>query len=166
MKRLLLSIFGIVMASSVASAQNTTATDNDALQASLEAKAQRIPASDLAAALSAGDNGRSDRARMVRVRPDWAEVRADLQRTTAEDAERDTSNENETRTLPTRQLRGAPPPPPPPGLRALRSKSVTAGHPERSRHRYHTRHGTRTSGYQRQDQNLRAGKHVYGCRRY
>ncbi len=130
MKRLLLSTIGVLMAGSVVYAQNTTATDNDALQASLEAKAQRIPASDLAAALSAGDGGRSDRARMVRVRPDWAAVRADLQRTTAEDAERDTTNENEIRTLPTRRLPQLQGPPPPPGLRAFaasRLPRVTQG---------------------------------------
>lgn len=122
MKRFLLSTIGVLIASSVVYAQNTTATDNDALQQSLEDKAQRIPASDLAAALSANDGGRSDRARMVRVRPDWAAVRADLQRTSAEDVERDTSNDNDTRTLPTRRLPG--PPPPPPGLRAFAAERL------------------------------------------
>ncbi len=117
MKKLFLSTIGVVIASSIVHAQTTTVVDNDALQQSLEEKAQRIPASDLAAALSAGSGGRSDRARMVRVRPDWAAVRADLERTIAEDAERETSGENDIINRPTRRLLA--PPPPPPGLRAF-----------------------------------------------
>ena len=100
-------------------ASNAAAPEGAALQRSLEQRALRIPASDLAAALSAAKDGRTNRARVLPSRPDWAAVRAELQRTADEDAAREEEPEAQEETK-TRRLR----PPPPPGLRAFVAKRL------------------------------------------
>ncbi len=121
MRTLLLTCLTLSTMASAALAQTAAPPDADAVQRELEAKAIRIPASDLAAALKASDDGRSDRARLVPRKPDWEAVRAELARTSADDETRDNETGIDQRRPP---VRGNRPPPPPSGLRALAAERL------------------------------------------
>ncbi len=116
MRALYLPIIGLIATASGVQAQTQSTQDGQAVQRALEEKAMRIPANELAAALSSSRDGRSHRARIVRRLPDWAAVRAELRRTAEEDEERNANQE--TKTSPTLQRR-LKLPPPPPGLRSF-----------------------------------------------
>ena len=90
-------------------AQTRSAEDGEKLQQSLREKAVRLPARETDA-----DNKEtsSRRASALPRQPNWAEVRADLERTTGEDAQRQPSQQTFSRV----QTQAAAPPP---GLRAL-----------------------------------------------
>ena len=111
MKNLLFAGIGLtlVFAGGVI-AQTRSAEDGEALQQTLQEKALRIPARPTATAASKEDQSRA--ARPLPRQPNWAEVRADLERTAGEDAQQQTSQQ----TLSRAQTR---PVAPPPGLRAL-----------------------------------------------
>ena len=127
MRKLTFAAIGFTLAaSSVALSQSRDDTANDkgaAVQRSLEEKAVRIPASDLAAALKAAESGESERrTRTLPPKPDWGAVREDLDETAREDrTNRDTDPTTGQTTAPIRGPadRLGTPPPPPPGLRAL-----------------------------------------------
>jgi hypothetical protein len=67
--------------------QGQNPPDPQKLQESLLAKAKRIPARNLEAALRASSDGRDDRAQTVTGRPNLDALRDDLKRTQAEDAQ-------------------------------------------------------------------------------
>lgn len=108
-------------AAGAAIAQTRSAEDGEEIQRELEAKAVRIPARDLAAALRASDDGRSDRAEMLERGPDLEALRENLRRTRDEDSTRtaDESAQQETRAARPSLRR-----PPPPGLRAASAQSL------------------------------------------
>ncbi len=111
MKKFLFGSIGLSLALTVyAYAQTRSAEDGEALQQSLREKAVRIPARRTAAAASKEDQ--STAARPLPRQPNWAEVRADLERTAGEDAQQQTSQQTLSRvqTQPVAPL---------PGLRAL-----------------------------------------------
>lgn len=96
----------------------------EALRESLRAKAKRIPARNLAAALRAASDQRDDRARTVAGRPDLEALRADLKRTEAEDAERSAATGELSVTQTRSVTRRTAAPPPPPGLRPLAAANL------------------------------------------
>ncbi len=87
------------------------------LKEQLRAKAKRIPARNLAAALRASRDERDDRARTISGGPDLDALREDLKRTDAEDAERAAASNDDTSNRTFSAARRAPPPPP--GIRRL-----------------------------------------------
>lgn len=95
--------------------------DAQALQESLRARAKRLPRRGLASALRAAQDERSNRAETIRRAPNLVELRADLQRTEAEDAERAGPREQLSAT---RALTAAPPATPPPGIRAMAAANL------------------------------------------
>lgn len=111
MKKFLFGSIGLSLALTVyAYAQTRSAEDGETLQQSLREKAVRIPARP-----TATDAGEEDQPRLARPmprQPNWAEVRADLERTAGEDAQQQSSQQTLFRAQ-TRPLA------PPPGLRAL-----------------------------------------------
>ncbi|GJL94368.1 MAG: hypothetical protein DHS20C05_07730 [Hyphococcus sp.] len=130
MRKLTFAALGFTLAAStVAFSQSREDTANDqgaAVQRSLEEKAVRVPASDLAAALKAAESGESERrTRTLPPKPDWGAVREDLDETAREDgATPDNQQTDPTIGQTTTPIRGpadrlGTPPPPPPGLRAL-----------------------------------------------
>lgn len=99
-----------------------TPPDPEALREALKEKAQRIPRRGLAAALRAARDERDNRAETIRRAPNLVELRADLQRTEAEDAERPSLREQLSAT---QALRTAPvSTPPPPGIRAMAASEL------------------------------------------
>ena len=123
MKRMLIGA-AVMLAAGAVYAQQPSAPPppdretGEALQRRLEERAQRIPASGLAAAMRAARDGRTQRARVVAGAPDLAALRAELQRTREEDAAQDRAAL--TRLAAGPNLRR----PPPPGLRALRPETL------------------------------------------
>ena len=97
---------------------NEQTLDAQQLKEELRAKAKRIPARNLAAALRASRDERDERARTVSNGPDLDALREDLKRTEAEDATRsaETTDQSANNTF-TAARRAAPPPPP--GIRRL-----------------------------------------------
>ena len=87
------------------------APDPETIQRDLEERAIRIPARDLAAALSTRGAGAADRVQLIERAPDMTALRAALDAARAED----------TRQSPASGeiLSDAPPPPPRPGLRII-----------------------------------------------
>lgn len=100
-----------------------TPPDPEALREALKEKAQRIPRRGLAAALRAARDERDNRAETIRRAPNLVELRADLQRTEAEDAERPSLREqlSATQALRTAPVSAAPPPP---GIRAMAASEL------------------------------------------
>lgn len=95
-------------------AQERTPPDPEAVQQALREKAQRIPRRGLASALRAAADNRDARAQTIAGRPDLAALRADLQRTSEEDAQRgDQTSLSASRSF------AAAPSAPPPGIRAM-----------------------------------------------
>lgn len=95
--------------------------DPAAIQAELQQKARRIPARDLAAALRAAKDDRSDRAITLERAPDKAALREALSRTEAEDKEAGAARPQ----LSARSLAAAPPvQKPAPGIRAMRAENL------------------------------------------
>jgi hypothetical protein len=122
MKTLWLAMFVLGgFAVGAASAQESASEEGEAVQRELERKALHIPARDLAAALRASKDGRSNRARTISRGPDLQALREDLQHTRNADAERQTARApEESAATPIRRR-----PSPPPGLRALADDRLT-----------------------------------------
>lgn len=107
----------------------------EVIKQELQAKAKRIPARNLAAALRASRDERDDRAKTISGRPDLGALREDLKRTEAEDAERAASSDEQSGNQTFTAARRAPPPPPPGirGLAASRLKSAEEDEVARAR---------------------------------
>ncbi|WP_425410804.1 hypothetical protein [Hyphococcus sp.] len=97
-----------------------TPPNPDALQASMRNRAKRLPKAGLASALRAAREDRSNRAETIQRAPNLIELRADLRRTQAADAERPTLREQ----LSGSQALTAPAGPPPPGIRAMSANNM------------------------------------------
>ncbi len=123
MKKLIFSGFGLALViTGGVFAQTRSADNGDALQRSLQEKALRIPARE--SAPTSSEQGRSREARALPRQPDWAEVRADLQRTANEDAQRQTPQQELS------SVRLQPTTAPPPGLRALAADRLASAERE------------------------------------
>ena len=114
MKQFLIAGAGLALVVASGVYGQTRSDDNgEAIKRSLEEKAVRIPAQRPEAAPRSADSADTRRARALPRQPNWDEVRADLNRTAGEDAERNLRQDSLSTT------RTGPPAPPPPGLRAL-----------------------------------------------
>jgi hypothetical protein len=131
------------------------------LKEQLRAKAKRIPARNLAAALRASRDQRDDRARTVSGGPDLDALREDLKRTDAEDAERAVDSNDDTSNRTFSAARRTPPPPP--GIRRM-AASRLQNTEEDEVARAHSGFAACRSGNSRPDQSLRHGKCVHGHR--
>lgn len=94
--------------------------DPEALQEALRARAKRLPKRGLASALRAAQEDRANRAETIKRAPNLVELRADLRRTEAEDAQRPSIRERLSAT----QALTTAPAPPPPGIRALAANNL------------------------------------------
>lgn len=122
MKKLLFGSMGLSLALTVyAYAQTRSADDGDALQQSLQEKAVRIPARP--PATDASKENQSRAARPSPRQPNWAEVRADLERTAGEDAQQQQSSQQTISRAQTRPIA------PPPGLRPLAANRLASVEP-------------------------------------
>lgn len=94
--------------------------DPEALQEALRARAKRLPKRGLAAALRAAQEDRANRAETLKRAPNLVELRADLRRTEAEDAQRPSLRERLSAT----QALATAPAAPPPGIRAMAASNL------------------------------------------
>jgi len=105
-----------------------TPPDPEEIRKALQEKAKRIPRRGLAAALRAASDERANRAETIKRPPNLLELREDLKRAEASDAERPNLRDQLSTT---QALRTAPPnAPPPPGIRAMSAKNLNSADEE------------------------------------